>query len=433
MTLVAIISVLSFTVWKPRLVQHGVSPGTWMKYASIPIVSTLFTYFHIWGALYMTFFPLQYKGCLQIPDTNAGLGWQGIVPNKAEKMARIAVSLMTTRLLKLEEIFSRIDPAVLTEELDPVLRTTLTNIIDEIANQEEPDLWYALPASVKNEIILKAREDAPRIIKALLEDVRNNIDKVFDLTEMIVSAFVRDAGLLNHMFITCGYNELVFVRDSGAYMGGIFGCVQVVLWIYWSAGWMLPTFGLVVGTLTNWIALKMIFQPVQPVPLFGGRVVIQGLFLKRQAEVSSAYAKIVAEHLLNSRCLIPAILKGRCADSLFEMIHAHVSEGFDRNFGSASKKLLQIRKGKDGVTRCKRLVGEKLISSLPQTMRHAEKYMDSAMDLETVLRERMAAMPPEQFDRLLHPVFEEDEWKLVLLGGVLGVLVGMAQWRFLGG
>jgi len=33
---------------------------------------------------------------------------------------------------------------------------------------------------------------------------------------------------------------------------------------------------------------------------------------------------------------------------------------------------------------------------------------------------------------LLHPVFEEDEWKLVLMGGVLGVIIGFAQIELLG-
>ena len=28
------------------------------------------------------------------------------------------------------------------------------------------------------------------------------------------------------------------------------------------------------------------------------------------------------------------------------------------------------------------------------------------------------------FERLLHPVFESNEWKLILMGGVLGFMIG---------
>eukprot|EP00931_Biecheleriopsis_adriatica_P124337 TRINITY_DN99478_c0_g1_i1.p1 TRINITY_DN99478_c0_g1~~TRINITY_DN99478_c0_g1_i1.p1 ORF type:complete len:178 (+),score=36.63 TRINITY_DN99478_c0_g1_i1:3-536(+) len=176
----------------------------------------------------------------------------------------------------------------------------------------------------------------------------------------------------------------------------------------------------------------MIFEPADPVPIFGGRVVLQGLFLKRQEEVSAEYARIVAEHLLSAKYLIPAILTGSCADALFQMVHKHVDLSYHKNFGTGTKTMLSLFRGSEQISRYKRLVGEKLVSSMSDTMRHVEKYLDEAMDLESVLSERMAAMRPSDFEQLLHPVFQEDEWKLVLLGGLLGVAIGMLQWHFLG-
>merc|ERR1719361_1812218 len=114
----------------------------------------------------------------------------------------------------------------------------------------------------------------------MMNDVQANIEQVFDLTEMVVNALVKKPSLLNYMFIKCGGPELAFIRNCGAYMGGVFGVIQVALFAVYSEGWMLPTFGLVVGLLSNWIALKMIFQPVQPWRLLGGLIVLQGLFLK---------------------------------------------------------------------------------------------------------------------------------------------------------
>lgn len=346
-------------------------------------------------------------------------------------MARKSVHLMTTRLLSVAEVFARIDPSMVAEELDPVLHSTLTHIIHEVARQEEPELWESLPPAVKNELILKAREGAPPVIQAMMSDVKHNIERVFDLTDMVVKTLVRDPGLLNHMFIKCGYMELKFIRDCGAYMGAVFGIIQVILWIHWSEGWMLPTFGLVVGLLSNWIALKMIFEPVEPVPVFGGHVVLQGLFLKRQEEVSVEYGKIVASNVLSAKNLIPAIIDGPCSDKLFELIHKHVHHACD-NYTGISRPFIRLIAGQEKYNHCKRMVAERIIASLSETMRHVEKQMDCAMDLENVLREKMSALPSRDFEDLLHPVFQEDEWKLVLMGGVLGVVVGCMQWYVLG-
>ena len=43
------------------------------------------------------------------------------------------------------------------------------------------------------------------------------------------------------------------------------------------------------------------------------------------------------------------------------------------------------------------------------------------------LRGRLTALHPAEFEALLHPVFKEDEWKLVAVGGALGAAVGLLQ------
>ena len=48
--------------------------------------------------------------------------------------------------------------------------------------------------------------------------------------------------------------------------------------------WTLPVAGALVGYVTNWLAIKLLFEPAEPVPL--GPFTLQGLFEKRQPEVS---------------------------------------------------------------------------------------------------------------------------------------------------
>merc|ERR1712146_710172 len=99
-------------------------------------------------------------------------------------------------------------------------------------------------------------------------------------------------------------------------------------WIFYSEGWMLPAFGFVVGLLTNWVALKMIFEPVEVVHLPGG-IELQGRFLRRQQEASEEYGNIVATRVLTSRHIIRAIIRGRCSDNFFALLHQQVRRSFD--------------------------------------------------------------------------------------------------------
>jgi|TARA_B110001469_G_C9398923_1_gene205154 hypothetical protein len=38
------------------------------------------------------------------------LGWQGIIPSKAEKMARKACLMITTKLMNLHDVFEKVRP-----------------------------------------------------------------------------------------------------------------------------------------------------------------------------------------------------------------------------------------------------------------------------------------------------------------------------------
>jgi uncharacterized membrane protein YheB (UPF0754 family) len=49
------------------------------------------------------------------------------------------------------------------------------------------------------------------------------------------------------------------------------------------------------------------------------------------------------------------------------------------------------------------------------------------MNMENIIKEKMAELPPQDFEGVLHPAFEEDEIQLILLGGALGAIAGALQ------
>jgi uncharacterized membrane protein YheB (UPF0754 family) len=75
----------------------------------------------------------------------------------------------------------------------------------------------------------------------------------------------------------------------------------------------------------------------------------------------------------------------------------------------------------------KRLVAEKLMERLPETLAHAERYTADAMDLENTLRIKMQELDEDEFEQLIRPAFQQDEWMLIAVGAALGFLVGELQ------
>ena len=61
--------------------------------------------------------------------------------------------------------------------------------------------------------------------------------------------------------------------------------------------WVLPVFGLLVGWLTNSIAIKLIFEPREPKRIMGLKV--QGLFHQRQKEVAEEFGRLVCSDVFS--------------------------------------------------------------------------------------------------------------------------------------
>jgi len=400
--------------------SEGFSAGQIFLIVSIPFVNAFVGWITNVVAVYMTFNPVEFIGCFP-----PYLGWQGIVPRKAEKMASKAVDLMTTKLIRMDEIFVRLDPQKVAEELSPVMYNTLDTIVNEVGMLYAPNTWVLVPEKVKRELVIKVQEESPQVISGLFADIGERIDQVFNLKRMVVDAMVRDRGMMCLMFQQVGKKEFAFIKASGAYFGFLFGLVMMGIYFpFPDELWLLPLAGFLVGYVTNWIALKLIFEPIEPVDL--KCYTLHGLFLKRQKEVSAEYAKLVVEQILNAKNILYELVRGPSSDALVEILYKHVKQTCDAH-ASVYTPLIQVAIGSEGYAKLKELICDRLFEELPDVMSHLEPYADKALDLENTIRERLAALSPAQFEDLLHPIFKEDEIILILVGGVLGLIVGCIQ------
>lgn len=111
------------------------------------------------------------------------------------------------------------------------------------------------------------------------------------------------------------------------------GRVQTLVYIFYKGRWVLPVAGFAVGYLTNWVALKLIFEPARPWRF--GCFTVQGLFLKRQYEASVELARASKEHFLAQDALWTEVFSGAWRDrwdALLESVTAnHVRRRVNQN------------------------------------------------------------------------------------------------------
>ena len=262
------------------------------------------------------------------------------------------------------------------------------------------------------------------MVAAVLDLIKSDVDSVFDLKSMVVTSLVKDKRLLNRIFQEAGAKEFTFIARSGLVFGGMIGVVQMIAWVLFKFPLIMPVFGLFTGWFTDWLALKMIFYPIEPRRYFG--VEWQGLFLKRRAEVAEQYGALIAKEIITPHNVIEAVLRGPLSDRVLALIQRQLDEELGRRV-SVAKPLLLFAVGSRRYQDMKLAIAEQIMARLPDTMRYIEDYATDAMDIRNVLVSKMKQLSPHEFERLLRPAFEQDEWILIATGAVLGFLVGEAQ------
>jgi uncharacterized membrane protein YheB (UPF0754 family) len=402
-------------------------PYAWWSYFTIPWIAAVIGYVTNVVALWMTFWPIEFWGIpiFRIKDQPWGfIGWQGIIPTKAEKMATISFELFTKRLFNLREIFHRLDPDRFAAVMEDGVLLMLDKVINEVALQYMPNVWNSLPKQVRDDIVVVAHNDCGVFLSEFMKDMQDHVDDVVDIKHMTVSACVANKRLIVRMFIECGDKEFVFIRRSGLYFGFLFGILQMIVWMLYPAGWTLVAAGFLVGWFTNYVALKIIFRPLHPRRFFCWS--IQGLFLKRQHEVSAIFARVVCTEILHVRAMWEAIFSGPLSSNFYAMMRAHTLVFTDKLVAEI-KPLAIAAMGAESFARMKEDIAQKVLDNIPVVIDNSYEYTQEALDMENSIRTKMQQLPAAEFESVLHPAFEEDEIQLIALGGVLGAAVGVLQ------
>ena len=398
-------------------------PGT---YLVIPVIAALVGWFTNYLAVQMIFYPVEFWGLpiYRRPEIPLGLlGWQGIVPCKTKTMSTALVEMVTSQLLTVQEAFSRLDPSTVAKLLAPEIPSLGQEVLTDM------NVVKGVPMTVWNFVTRHATAlfnvVNVHFLTGLVQDMIHQCTSIFSLKDCVVDQMMLDRAKLGQLFQKVGQKELDFLTNSGLWFGFLLGLIQMAVALVWDNPWSLSIGGMIVGLATNWLALKWIFEPIYPTQLgigpFKFPFVIQGMFLRRQKEVAAEFSKFFAENVVNSANIWASMLSDpSTTPNMISIISNRVG-------GLLNVMTLGI---------FSRLASsDTIVSKISQSIMHRLKdhvhvlhaYVDKALGLEATLRVKMEAMSPDKFERVLHPIFEQDELTLIIAGGVLGLIAGMIQ------
>ncbi|MGN6171022.1 MAG: hypothetical protein ACTHQQ_23045 [Solirubrobacteraceae bacterium] len=421
-------------------------PQSLVALVSVPFFTGAIGYLTNWTGVLMLFYPVQFKGLRiaplrhvvrrlprrirQIPGLMVGgIGWQGIVPSRAAKMGSLAVDVGIAKLGTPTEFWDQLEPDRMAAHIVEVTRDDMRGTVDRIMTREHPRLWAELPVQVRETVYARVQEQLPSIVRGLTHRIGSNLDQLLDIKLMVIKRFDEHPELANRVFLDMGGRELRFIKNFGFYFGFLLGIPVAALTHFVTYWWLLPILGVIIGYVTNWVALWMIYEPRESHTV--GPLRVQGLFIRRQPEVSNVYARIVADEILTMRNFGRELLEGPRSDRTRVLIERSMLPAVDRAAGRAR---LPIRVAV-GPREYDRISHEFAVEPIEQLMTPLEDPSFSASQSKTMrklIAERMRELPPQDFGELLRTATRQDEWLLLLHGAVLGLAGGLIHLAIFG-
>jgi uncharacterized membrane protein YheB (UPF0754 family) len=414
---------------------------------SVPIFTGAIGYVTNWTGVWMLFEPVKFAGVhvpglsklvrlmprkiQQIPGImSGGLGWQGIIPSRAAKMGSIAVDKGIAKVGSGRDFYEQLEPERIAEHLVASMRPDMRAMVERTMQRDHPDLWNDLPPRLRERVHLRVQEQLPEIVETVMHEIGENIDDLLDVKLMVIRTIEQDPALSNRIFRAIGRKELRLIINLGFVFGFLFGVpVAILTELVFHVWWLLPLCGVFIGWATNWLAIWMIFEPVEPRRILGFRW--QGLFLKRQDEVSEVYALIIADEVVTLRHIGDELMNGTQSDRTRHLVETSMRPAVDRAVGSV-RPLLRMAVGTRGYDDLREAVATEAVDYTITPMQDPGFNRDRARRIRELIRDRMREMSHKDFSEMLRTVIKEDEWLLYLHGAVLGFGGGLLHLAFFG-
>ncbi|MBW2732026.1 MAG: DUF445 family protein [Deltaproteobacteria bacterium] len=385
---------------------------------SVPVICGVIGWLTNVVAIKMIFRPRE-------PLKVLGLRLRGVLPKYLPHFARQLAEIITGDFISTSEMLERLDLDALLEKLRPRLDATFDTLWAEVLLE----LGAGQRAMLDEEVREAARQKLYEELRSALPEFRREMvvraDGMIDLCGNVERKIMHfGPGRLEEIIYDIAGRELRFIEIYGGVFGVVIGLLQVGVLTLAPLYWELPVAGMVVGAITNYLALQMLFYPRDPCKV--GPLTLQGLFPKRQTEIARAQAEVAARDLILAEEIFSQLkaelLPQQAESAMLERAEALVRERYPSVAAVADALLNSTQR-----ERLRELLATRLLELSPEIAHTIISVSAKQLDLAAIMADKIASLPRLRFEQLLRGLFKQEELYLVFYGALLGGTMGLVQ------
>ncbi|MBS3811436.1 MAG: DUF445 family protein [Halanaerobiales bacterium] len=186
---------------------------------------------------------------------------------------------------------------------------------------------------------------------------------------------------------------------------------------------LIPILGAIIGYFTNYIAVKMLFRPIEAVniPIFNLK--IQGLLPRRRDELAVNIAETIDNNLLSIDNIIDEFDQEVIKGELDIIIEDTISKKINENFKYVMPRLLKDISREIIVD----VIKEEVHANFEDWMESLTEKVKNEVDIKKMIEEKIKSFPMSTLEEIILKIADKELKHIEYLGGLIGFIIGLGQ------
>jgi len=186
----------------------------------------------------------------------------------------------------------------------------------------------------------------------------------------------------------------------------------------------LPFIGALIGWLTNYIAIKMLFHPKNEIKIFFFS--LQGIFPKRQLDFARKLGQVVSTELVSAQEVTAHLKEKATSDAVLDHIAMRLEEGIASRLPRAFPMMAMFMSA-DIADKLKRVLLEQISSLNEELIDKLSSELEEELDVQAIVEEKVAAFSSDKLEEILFSIMRREFKFVEMVGAVLGFIIGLLQ------
>lgn len=189
---------------------------------------------------------------------------------------------------------------------------------------------------------------------------------------------------------------------------------------------LLATVGGLIGWITNILAIKLLFRPINPIKIPLLNIEILGLIPKRKKEIAENIGQVVATELLSIDDLINEALKEddkvQFTNNIMEKLKGIINDKL--NFIPAPFRMM-------AQPYIEKIFDEEIVNIIEDIGNDSLLKLKEKIDIEKIVIDKVNNLDLQELERIIISVAKKELKHIEILGLILGFFIGLIQGVFI--